>query len=224
VCSSDLAAPLALPLRLASARDTRGVTHALVATGNQLWTAEVDPSSPTPTPGLLQQRLAVVNPITSVAMGTAADAGVLAEGYFVAGASVHRLWSDAPSRWRAAEVTLSAGAVPSEVWFLNGRARAGMLDGTVVSLPSRVRIVEPLAEVVEDYAQTCDQQLALTTSGLFAVTKAPQAVVGTWARVPLPPGFAPEGLDSGRLFTLGGDVFVFSRAGAAARVPVSRCP
>lgn len=219
------ATALPRPHRLVRVRDARGAMVAVVTANNQLWSVEVDATSPAPVPTLLTQRLTVVAPITSLAMtGAAADAGVLAEGYFVSGTSLQHVVEETPTRWRAQEVSLKPGVVPHSVWSLNGRARVGDGEGEVFSLPSRVRIVDPLPERVEDYAQTCTQQLALTASGLFMVAKAPQAIIGQWVRVPLPPNFAPEGFESGRLFSMGGDVFVFSKAGSAARVTVSVCP
>lgn len=100
-----------------------------------------------------------------------------------------------------------------------------MQDGSVFSLPSRVRISSPLpgGDAV-DFAQTCGQQLALAANGLFRLEADASGPVGQWRQLALPAEVAGLDFTEGRVHALGNDVFVFTRTGEAARVTFDTCP
>ena len=215
----------ALPQTLARATASTGATVAVLTAGNQVLSAEVDLSPGGPQAvAIFSQRVALVNPIQSAAFVAPPDGGYLG-GYVVTASGVARVTAESSSRWRTDEVALPAELSPREVWFQAGRGRVGFSNGSVFSLPSRVRIVDAIAGgAVEDFVQTCRAQLALTPTGLFRVVSVAGASIGRWEQLPLPTGFAPDGLSNGRVFAVGSDVYVFTRAGAAARLTLESCP
>ncbi|MBL8920402.1 MAG: hypothetical protein JNJ54_16160 [Myxococcaceae bacterium] len=209
----------ALPTPQTLHRVARGaVTEVVVTAGTQLSSAAVAP----PGVRVLLQRVATVNPITSAAF-VSADAGI--EGYLITSSGVSAVTSDSETRWRVQELTLPSSLSAREVWFARGRARVGFSDGVVFSLPSRLRIAEPVpGGVVEDYAQACGQQLALTSSSLLRLVTTPGAAIGRWEPLPLPMGFATLGLFGGRVHAAGADLYVFSPSGETAKVTLTPCP
>ncbi|MDP1822271.1 MAG: hypothetical protein Q8L48_03485 [Archangium sp.] len=220
-------APSALttPQTLYRALSSQGETVAVLTAGNQLYSAEVSGAlSGLQPPALLGARVAQVNAITSAAFTSSPDAGSFLEGYLVTAAGLAHVTADTATRWRAEDVPLPSSLAPLEAWFSAGRGRVGFTDGTVYSLPSRVRIAEPVAgDAVEDYVQACGQQLALTGAGLFRLEAVAGSAIGQWIAVDLPAGFAPDGLFGGRVHAVNADVYVFSRVGEAARLTISPC-
>lgn len=211
--------PLALPQTLVRVERDAGAEAVLTA-GTQLYSAHVEP----PNVGLLVPRVSLVNPVTSSAFSAATDGGSFLEGYVVTATGVSFVRAESEARWRVQEVVLPASLTPKEVWFTNGRARLGFSDGTVFSLPSRLRISEPAPTgSVEDYVQACGQQLALTGTGLFRLEAVAGSSVGRWQPVPLPAGFA-SGFFGGRVHAVGANLYVFTQAGETARVTLSPCP
>lgn len=111
--------------------------------------------------------------------------GPLVSGYVLTENRLFTLTASTDVLWETKPV-----AVPEGEWtklFVDGRrARIGYLDGSVVSLPSGVRIVppfEPEADAI-DYTQYCGGAYALTQGGLFALKYG--SPEGHWEAVALP--------------------------------------
>lgn len=216
--------PLPTPQLLVRVANATGPLAVVVA-GNQLWTAVVDETSvPLPPPALLVPRVSTVGTISSIAVAGAPDGGAGFIGYATTAFGLSRLVGDATATsWRAEEVPLPPAASTREVWFSRGRARVGLNTGEVLSLPSRVFIAPPLSEPVEDYAQGCGRQLALTRTGLFELEAVPATPMGRWRAVPLPSFPAGLSYADGRLFVNGDELFIASREGDVTRLNLSPC-
>lgn len=198
---------------------------AVVAAGNQVWTAVVDDTSVPPrSPAQLAPRLSTVGQIGSIAVSASLDGGAGFVGYATTVFGLSRLVGDASGvSWRAEEVLLSSTSTAREVWFSKGRARVGLDTGAVLSLPSRVPIAPPLAQPVEDYAQGCGRQLALTRSGLYELEAVAATPMGRWRPVTLPPLPGASSYADGRLFVLDDQLFISSREGELTRLSLAPC-
>lgn len=212
---------LAEPRTLVRAVSPAGTSIAVVGAGRQLWSAELPGGAPAP----LELRLGLVNEVRSLAIAPARDGGTFAEGYAVAGPTVQRLTATTATTWRADEVVLPRSVTPKAVWYDGARARLGLANGEVLSLPSRVLLAAPVAQgTVDDYLASCRHDFALTSGGVYSLVVRPPLVVGEWERVSLPSGFASSGLAGGRLFAVDRALYVVSRTGDVALLSVDDCP
>lgn len=220
-------ASLSSPVTASVTRSTAGTRVAVLSEGRNLYAAEVEAqlTSSGPAAGLLQ-RLTTVEPVASLAFPKdQAPSSALLSGYAIVGSNVVRLVADTLTRWRTEPVPLPPSLFPLATWFQGTKGRVGFHDGSVFSLPSRVRISTPLpgAEAV-DFAQTCGQQLALAPAGLFRLEADASGPVGRWAQLPLPPEVVGLDFTGGRVHGLGNEVFVFTHTGEAARLTFDSCP
>lgn len=205
------------------ARTADGRTIGVLTNATELLSAEVDDSSAlVRPPALLRSRLTFPAPVTSLALA-ASDGGVL-EGYATTALGLSRVTAASDTTWFSTPVALAQSAALAEVWLSHGRARAGFRNGVVLSLPSRVAIAPETPSPVEDFLSACNQQLALTPSGLFVLTPSTTSPVGSWQPVPLPVDLMGIGLAGGRLHAVGADVYVFTRTGDTARLDLGTCP
>lgn len=207
---------------------TQAETLAVLAAGTTLYAGEVSQALANTGPAAaLLPKLSTLEPIKALAFPAQqpAGSGPLVSGYAVAGSSVLRVVADTLLRWRTEAVVLPSTLLPLAVWFQGEKARVGFHDGSVFSLPSRVRISQPLpgGDAV-DFAQACGQQLALAPGGLFRLESEGTGPVGQWHRLELPPEVSGLDFTEGRVHGLGPDVFVFTRTGEAARLTFDTCP
>jgi hypothetical protein len=174
----------------------------------------------------LAQRLATQEPINWLAFPKQQPAaGPFLSGYAIVGSNVVRLVADTLTRWRTEPVVLPTNLFPRATWFQGAKGRVGFYDGSVFSLPSRVRISTPLpGNEAVDFAQSCGQQLALAPDGLFRLEADATGPIGHWTRIPLPTAVAGLDFTDGRVHGLGNEVFVFTRTGEAARLTFDSCP
>ena len=222
------ATELASPVHASLTRSTQGSRWAVVSAGATLYAGDVETtlasSSP---PSAITQRLTLPAPISALAWPREAgpSTGPLLSGYAVSGENVLRVVADTVTRWHSEAVPLPLTLTPLAVWFQGVKARVGFHDGSVFSLPSRVRISQPLpAGDAVDFAQACGQQLALAPDGLFRLETDGSSPVGQWRRLELPPEVSGLDFTEGRVHGLGPDVFVFTRTGEAARLTFDTCP
>jgi hypothetical protein len=209
-------------------RSSTGRRIAVVSSALAVFVGDVedvlDASGP---PVALNQRLSTLEPVSSLAFPEvqAADAGTFAAGYAVTGSTVVRIVADTPTRWRTEAVPLPSSLVPRATWFDGAKGRVGLYDGSVLSLPSRVRISTPLpGNDAQDYAQACGQQLALAPTGLYRLESVTSGPIGQWVQLPLPPEVAALDFTEGRVHGVGNEAFVFTRSGEAARITFEGCP
>lgn len=212
---------LAEPQVLLRARAPSGETVAIVGAGDEVWTAAVDDTSTlAPPPALLAPRLQLPAPLSSLAVTASPDAGTAFIGYATTAFGLTRLEAESPTLWFSTDVSLPGAGSPLEAWFTNGRARVGLDTGAVLALPSRVAIAPPLTDPVVDYAQGCGRQLALTRHGLYELVAVPQASVGAWRPLPLPPNVT---LEDGRVFVVDDQLWLTSSDGVVARLSLAPC-
>ncbi len=206
------------------ARTPDGRVVGVVATGNELLSAEVDdsPALVRP-PSLLRSRLTFPAPVTSLVFSPG-DGGVMLEGYVTSALGLARVTAVTDTSWLATPVALPQSAGISEVWLSHGRTRVGFGDGVVLSLPSRVTVAPRTPDPVEDFLSACNQQFALTARGLFVLIPSSSSPAGSWQPVPLPLDLMAIGLAGGRLHSVGADVYVFTRTGDTARIDLGTCP
>lgn len=219
---------LGSPISAAITRSSAGKHLAVVSAGTSLYAGDVDQVLTSAGPAAaLSQRLSTVEPIASLSFPKehAQGPGPLLTGYAIVGSSVARVVADTLTRWRSEPVPLPLALQPRATWFQGTKGRVGFHDGSVFSLPSRVRIAEAIAggEVV-DYAQPCGQQLALTPTGLYRLEPGASGPIGRWVELPLPGEVESLDFTDGRVHGLGADVFVFTRIGVAARITFESCP
>jgi hypothetical protein len=175
----------------------------------------------------MTQRLTTPEPVSSLGFPETQtpDGGTYASGYAVTGSNVVRVVADTPTRWRTEAVPLPANLIPRSTWFDGTKGRVGFYDGSVFSLPSRVRISSPLpGNDAEDYAQACGQQLALAPDGLYRLESVTTGPIGQWVRIPLPPEVDSLDFTEGRVHGVGNEAYVFTREGEAARITFEGCP
>ncbi|MER2561520.1 MAG: hypothetical protein ABTQ32_12390 [Myxococcaceae bacterium] len=206
------------------ARAATGASVAIVSSAGTLLAAEVDAALNRQVPFvLLSSRAVSTSAFTDLAfpLEQRPDAGVWLEGYGLTVGGVTRVTAESPTRWSLQAVPLPANLNPIATWFEGTRARIGMSDGTIVSMPSSVRIAEPLPGGAVTFGQVCTHQFALSPVGLFRVTTMAGSPVGSWERVPLPPTFSD--LLGGSLHAVAPSLYVFTRTGETARLDVP-CP
>ena len=120
--------------------------------------------------------------VTSMALAPDALGARYAGGYVVASGRVFRFRADNPVVWRSDELIVSDDEAV-EVFFDGLRARVGMRNGGVVSLPARVTVAPPTAERVLDFEQHCQHTFALTEGGLQHLSVTAGNPVGQWSPV-----------------------------------------
>ncbi|MFL5321299.1 MAG: hypothetical protein ACJ790_16690 [Myxococcaceae bacterium] len=169
--------------------------------------------------------------IVSLALtGDVPDGGYLG-GYLLTTGGVFQVSAEAVNRWHTSELTLPE-TDPLALWTDGLRGRVGMPNGSIYSLPSRVRIARPLEEPVVAFGTLCDEPFALTSKSLYRLRYGENE--GSWEPVPealaplsarLPPGFdlTPE-LADGRLLQLPGKLLIVTKSGAAVELsPENPC-
>ncbi len=226
------ASPMTSPLGYhsgAAVRSSMGTRVAVTISDSQLWAADLERWYAGDDPvAVLTPRLLLESPVGSLALPeTAAPGGAWLDGYVVLIGHVQRLVAETPTRWRTEEVPLGPSLTPLEAWFDRGRGRVGLASGAVYALPSRVPVAPALPMGAIDYEQACTEQLVLSGDGLYRLTAEAGATVGAWQKLLLPAGFADtEGFDGARVHALGNAVYVFTRAGAVAKVTLggASCP
>lgn len=114
------------------------------------------------------------------------DGGVYQHlGYVVAQGRVFRFLAFTEQVWRTDELLMPGEAVA--VWTDADRARVGLRDGTVLSLPTRISLgaALPGGEQVLQYAHVCGETFALGAAGLHRlVLRADGGVIGAWVDEP----------------------------------------
>lgn len=219
---------LAAPVNAALTTSTRGLRLAVVSAGNSLFAADMEATLAGGAPALLSQRLSTVDAISALTFPrqhAPATSGPLLSGYALSSGSVVRVVADTMTRWHVEAVPLPISLVALSVWFEGTRGRVGFQDGTVFSLPSRVRIAPPVPdEQAVDFAQACGQQFALGLTGLYRLASIAGSPVGRWEPVELPAAFAGASFLDGRVHAAGDELYVFTRTGEAARLTFERCP
>lgn len=230
--------PLPAPFLSATASMADGGTLLVVGSDDALYLADVTAVLPRGAPGpsaaewMAAPRLTVsavpankltLTSLTAIPPAVQPDGGFAwAEGYACARGRVFRFRAANPVVVRTDEVVLGMAEV-AEVWSDGRRGRAGLRDGTVYSLPSRLQIapaLTALASTVFDYQPVCGHTFALASTGLYEL-RASGAVMGTWERVALPS--AAGSLTDGRLWSDGTGLLVFLPKGVVQRVDGFNC-
>jgi hypothetical protein len=205
--------PLPAPVHIFKAT-LGGVTLAIVSSQSSLSSAVVNEGNATF--GVLTPRVSTVGDVTSFSF-TERDGGVL-EGYVSTPLRVARVTATSPSSWSLTDVPLPSALTPRKVWFTGGRGRVGFDDGSVFSLPSRVRIAPALPDAVRDFESACGRQFALTELGLFELETTATSL-GAWSRVSLPPNVArPRSLLSEL-----DQLYLFTEMGEVVQLPLAPC-
>ncbi len=219
---------LGTPVSAVISGSAQGKHLAVVSAGTSVYAGEVEQVLSVPGPATaLTQRLSTVEPIASLSFPQehAQGPGPLLSGYAIVGNNVARVVAETLTRWRSEAVPLPATLLPRATWFQGTKGRVGFHDGSVFSLPSRVRIGAPLpGNDAVDYAQACGQQLALAPDGLYRLESDATGPIGHWVKLPLPAEVAGLDFTAGRAHGLGNEVFVFTLSGEAARVTFTSCP
>jgi hypothetical protein len=158
------------------------------------------------------------------------DAGSMLEGYAVAQARLYRITAETVARWISTEVELNVPrGEPRAVWMDQGRGRAGLGDGRVFSLPSRVLVAPQLPELLpqaSSFAFACGHAFALGRRGLYRLDTSGGAPVGTWTQVNLDAvvagAAADPGWEGGRLHAVNEpqerSLYVFTAHGNVTRL------
>jgi len=171
------------PLRATSRRDDGGTSFYVsdfdTLLAGQL--ADGDDAGTLSTRAVPLPRQAIQS-ITALPPTSRGDGGVYQYlGYVAAQGRVFRFLAFTDQVWRTDELLMSGEAVA--VWADTERARAGLRDGTVVSLPSRVVIgaALPGGLQVQQYAHLCGETFALSSAGLHRLVLRPDGgVIGAW--------------------------------------------
>ncbi len=156
--------------------------------------------------------------------------GAIASAYVLSTSGLAQVTATSESRYRSSELLLPDGDA-LEVWVEGDRARVGMVDGRVFSLPSRLligdRVPLPGDDEVSDFGQACGQTYALAGAGLYRLAPSSGAV-GTWVKEPLVDAFIatlPQGAFSGgKLLVASPDIHLFAGSGVSATLTIQDCP
>ncbi|MBL8923122.1 MAG: hypothetical protein JNJ54_30005 [Myxococcaceae bacterium] len=144
--------------------------------------------------------------VTSIALAPDSLGTRFAGGYVVASGRVFRFRADNPVVWRVDELLVSDDEAV-EVFFDGSRARVGLRDGSVVSLPTRVLVAPPTTARALDFEQYCQHTFVLTETGLEHLSVTSGFPVGQWSPVIGRP--ATPGARRGLLYTRPGSLLVF---------------
>lgn len=171
--------------------------------------------------------------ITSMAWSPAVAADRFLDGYLVAGSRLFSFSALNERVWRNDEVIVGRDE-PVDVFFDRGRARVGLRDGSLWSLPSRVQLAPAFltAEgLAQGFANVCGQTLAVSASNVLRLEWDATQSLGTWKPLALPPGVVatsatpgPAPFASSRLMTLDRDALLVHDNGVAWRISFGGCP
>jgi hypothetical protein len=229
------------PFRGAAATTPDGGTQLLVSSFDALLAADVtareaDTSVPTESSALNAPRLEVKliplsrSPITSITVlpvDTTQTKPPLVEGYLLSAARLFRFHAINQIVWRSEELLLPEGE-PLELFRDGRRTRVGYRDGSVWSVPSRVRLVDAVpaeAQPVVDYAQMCEHTFALGATGVFRLVNTGGAQ-GVWQHEPFGPtllGSVSPVYTAGRLHALSDRILVFLPTGRTLELTGLSC-
>ncbi|MBL9038255.1 MAG: hypothetical protein JNG84_07075 [Archangium sp.] len=147
------------------------------------------------------------------------------EAWLIAAGRVFRVAADDAIVWRTTE-SVTEPKEAAEVWSEGRRVRLGYRDGTVYTLPSRVKAAAAITEgtsVVLDYEGVCNQSFALTTTGLKRLVVDRDNGVGRWEPVALA-SMSDPGLTGAKLWASDDALYVFFARGIVERVSGFSCP
>jgi hypothetical protein len=164
-----------------------------------------------PIPGIPILSFATVPP-------PAPDGGVapLLAGYAITPGNVFHFVAQSQARWVEEELDVPIATPWVKVWSEGSRARLGLQDGTVLSLPSKVPLSTPLfaGAQVSDYQQLCGYTFAVSERGLYRLE--PNGALAGWVLQDVLSDFVtPEGseLPGARLTRTAGQMHVLGNSG-----------
>ena len=117
--------------------------------------------------------------------------------------------------------------------LVRGRARVALRDGSLWSLPSRVRVAPPFAAadgLAVGVGTACQQVLALSEQRLFRLELKAGEQTGTWAPVTLPAEVVSSAKLTGapfaksKLYSIDKDVLLVHDTGVVWRIGFGGCP
>jgi hypothetical protein len=145
------------------------------------------------------------------------------EGYVLTVGGLFRIEAQTASRWRVSELPLD-GVDPLQVWVDGEHGRIGYADGTILSLPLRVKLAAPLRDAtVRRYIQLCERVLAVTDDGgLYWLKSSAESPIGEWQQLAIPELPLPrnESLQASSLFEIDDTLYLFTARGAGLRFDV----
>ncbi len=166
---------------------------------------------------------APVQSLTTLAAPTAPEAVPrYVEGYLVQAYRLFHFTAANSNVWRTEEVILADNTEPLAVFADGVRARVGMKNGTVYSLPSLLVLAPPLPESalpVTQYLQHCGQLFAVAADGVRRLT-AGTGPTGTWEAVTVPGDYR---YTEARLFAHGEELRLFTSEGVALQLSGFQC-
>lgn len=198
----------------AAARTRDGTSILLVATDDALFHARLLDDGGTATVSPIGKPLPGLR-ISAVAMSPDGLGAGYAGGYLVAGGRLIRFVADNPVVWRTSELLVGDEEV-LDVWVESGRGRAGFADGTVVSLPSRVRVAPPIGSRVTAYAPVCERLFAVSETGLHQLIVTEGVSEGSWELLEARSGGGAATFNHGKLTVVWSD-------GSYGELPVPDC-
>jgi hypothetical protein len=142
-------------------------------------------------------------------------------GYALTGTALFHVVAHSLQHWTADEIIVPDGERVG-VWLDGQAGRLGYTDGTVLSLPSRVSLSQPLPadERVVQYSQLCGQPVALAAGGLYRLQAS-----GEWVLEPLPSVGPDREFAGGRIDVEGDSLLVTTGGGTLIRLaPPMSCP
>ncbi len=176
-------------------------------------------SSPEPAVKFTAVMHAPVQSLTTLAPGATPR---FVEGYLVQAYRVFHFTAANINVWRTEEVLLEDNTEPLAVFADGVRARVGMKNGTVYSLPSQLVLAPALPAAslpVTQYLQHCGQLFAVAADGVrrLSVGTGP---TGDWEAVTIPGDYR---YSDARLFAHGEELRLFTSEGVAVRLSGVQC-
>lgn len=153
------------------------------------------------------------------------DGGIpLPFGYLAVQGRAFRFEARSLTSWRDDEILVPQGEVV-DVWLDGTRPRAGLRDGTIVGLRTRVSLSQPLPNgaTARGYAQAQGTVFVAASDGLYRLAfDAAQGPLGTWVHETRIESLLPEGAAAWRgqvlLRSEGSELQVFTERGSVARL------
>lgn len=227
------AVPLDAPVHAALAPLFGGGSELLVSTNDSLLAGDVSdqiaPASGNPPVDLVLRlaplpRVQILSFVAVPPQPAAADGGVqnLLEGYVLTSNTLFHFSATSQQRWNAEPLDAPEGEW-LELWADGTRGRLGYADGTVYSLPNRVKLAagdELAGDVVQDYQQACGGVYALGLKKLYTLVPDPNGPLGHWSAVAVDSTVArlfERQQPGGRLFWDGSALYAFSSTGLGAK-------